>query len=51
MLSIRGPLVVCKGCGARFHERRRRPCRTCGSINRVISREASETLGAADKAG
>lgn len=34
---------ACKGCGRVIRERRRRPCRSCGSINRIVSVTATES--------
>jgi hypothetical protein len=38
----------CK-CGQPIVERRRKPCPSCGSLNRVISRTVADDMPVADK--
>ena len=45
----RAPRVSCI-CGHVFRERERAPCRKCGSLNRVIWRDASEVATTNDRA-
>ena len=39
----------CAKCDRPIVERRRKPCPSCGSLNRVISRSVDDAVGAADK--
>jgi uncharacterized Zn finger protein (UPF0148 family) len=39
----------CSKCGRFIVQRTRKPCPTCGSMNRVINREALDKMGLADK--
>ena len=39
----------CSKCGRPIVERRRKPCPSCGSLNRVIARVAVDELPVADK--
>ena len=39
----------CAKCGRPIVERKRKPCPSCGSLNRVIARCADDAVGANDK--
>lgn len=41
---------ACTGCGRVITERRRRPCGSCGSINRHVSVVAIDSVGLTDRA-
>lgn len=40
----------CAGCGLVITEAERRPCERCGSINRVVTVTADDTLAPTDQA-
>ena len=40
----------CSVCLRQLRERTRKPCPTCGSINRIVSVTAHDRITAADKA-
>lgn len=42
--------VSCSGCGLTFREGVRRPCLSCGSLNRSLTRTTTDGIEAHDEA-